>query len=53
MVAGFAGIAERKEILVVGGLQPSELFSPAVQDGTDSAFSVASMEGQGSGLLSR
>jgi hypothetical protein len=29
------------------GLQPSELFSPAVQDGTDSARSVARLEGQG------
>ena len=44
VVAGDAEVELRE-------LQPSELFSPTVQDGTDSARSVASMEGQGSGLL--
>jgi len=40
MVAGFVEVLERKEILVTG-LQPSELFSPAFWCGTDPAGSVA------------
>jgi hypothetical protein len=37
-VAGFVDVAERKENLGGGGLQPSELFGPALQlpDGSSS-----------------
>jgi hypothetical protein len=42
MVAGFAEVVERKEFFGCGGLQPSEFVSPAVQNGTYSARSVAS-----------
>jgi len=31
MVAGFAEVAERRDSSGCGGLQPSELFSPAFQ----------------------
>jgi hypothetical protein len=52
MVAGFAEMIEREEDFSCDGLQPSELFSGALQDGADSARSVASsMEGQGPGFL--
>jgi hypothetical protein len=45
MVAGFVEIAERKEFFGCGGLQPSELFSAAIQLGTDPARSIASVQG--------
>jgi hypothetical protein len=37
MVAGFAEVPDRKENRGCGGLQPSELFSAAIQRGTDPA----------------
>jgi len=40
MVAGFVEIAERKDFFGCGGLQPSELFSAAIQRGTDPARRV-------------
>jgi hypothetical protein len=40
----------RKKKLNCGGLQPSELFSATVPDGTDSVRSVAIMESQSPGL---
>lgn len=48
MVAGFVEVAENEDVRDCESLQPSELFSPTVQNGTDSARSVARMEGQSS-----
>ena len=51
MVAGFVEIAERKEFFGCGGLQPSELFSAAIQLGTDPARSIASVQGHRLGII--
>jgi len=42
---------ERRASDGCGGLQPSELFGPTLQNGTDSVRSVASMEGHSSDCL--